>query len=500
MNVKHQNPSGSHDRQLSTRSLGWRVATVLIVVVSVSTLGAVVLAGLSSPKKAGPNLTHTIRRGEFIVSVTEPGTLESSENTEIICKVRGSNTVIWVVESGTEVQPGDELLRLDTLFIEEQINERTKYALWSRSAAERSKADVARSELAISEYLEGRYVAQLANLEKDLAIAESNLRTAQNMLEHAKLMADRDYVSDLEVEAKDFAVKQSGLAVDLKKTEIDVLKRFTRAEQLETLKGNLAANKARHEADKERAYADAMRRDRALEELGHCVIQADRSGLVIYPSAAAWKNAPDITEGATVHKDQVLLLMPDLSKMQVKIGIHESVIDRIGTGMKALVKVADGIIEGEVASVAPVTSPAGWWTGNVVKYETIISLPEMEGLKPGMSAEVEVILASYEDVLMAPVSSVLETETGTFCWVASEDGPQRRRVQLGDTNDIFIEVVAGLKEGEQLVLNPMAVLDEAQGQVLQQQALTSQNEKGGESASETEASSSGAAMGTPSQS
>ena len=42
---------------------------------------------------------------------------------------------------------------------------------------------MARAELAIPEYLEGRYRSQLMTLEKDLAIAESNLLTAQNMLE-----------------------------------------------------------------------------------------------------------------------------------------------------------------------------------------------------------------------------------------------------------------------------------------------------------------------------
>ena len=51
-------------------------------------------------------LTHTITRGDLIVTVTEQGTLESSDNTEIKCKVRGESTVIWVIEGGTEVQAG----------------------------------------------------------------------------------------------------------------------------------------------------------------------------------------------------------------------------------------------------------------------------------------------------------------------------------------------------------------------------------------------------------
>ncbi|MCP4303224.1 MAG: hypothetical protein GY783_21795, partial [Gammaproteobacteria bacterium] len=131
---------------------------------------------------------------------------------------------------------------------------------------------------------------------------------------------------------------------------------------------------------------------RALEELEYCVVKAERSGMVLHPSAARWKNAPEIEEGATVHKDQILLLMPDLSQMQVKIGIHESIVDRIVPGLPARVTLPERTLDGEVASVASVTSPAGWWTGNVVKYDTVIKLPSGEDLKPGMSAEVEVIM------------------------------------------------------------------------------------------------------------
>jgi len=303
-------------------------------------------------------------------------------------------------------------------------------------------------------------------LEKDLAIAESNLRTAQNMLGHAEMMAERGYVSELEVEEKTFAVTQAELNVEVKNTEIDVLKEFTKAMELETLKGNLNASKAKHEADKERAKMDAARHDLALEELKHCVIKAERSGLVIYPSAARWKNAPEIEEGATVRKDQVLLLMPDLSKMQVKVGIHESIVDRIKPGLAARVTLPDKTLNGEVSSVASVTRPAGWWTGNVVKYDTIIKLPSVEGLKPGMSAEVEVIMARHEDVLTIPVAAVVETAKGDFCWVKTAEGAKRRTLQLGDTNDAFIVVKAGLKEGDEVVLDPLAFIEEAQTEVL----------------------------------
>lgn len=162
----------------------------------------------------------------------------------------------------------------------------------------------------------------------------------------------------------------------------------------------------------------------------------------------------------------MLLLMPDLSQMQVKLGIHESVIDRVRPGLKAIVTLPDRTLEANVSEVASVTRPAGWWTGNVVKYDTVIELPSDDGLKPGMSAEVEVILAVHPDVLLIPVAAVVETEQGAFCWVQGEPEPQKRLIELGDSNDVFIEVLAGLNGGEEVILNPTALLREAEDDAL----------------------------------
>jgi multidrug efflux pump subunit AcrA (membrane-fusion protein) len=153
---------------------------------------------------------------------------------------------------------------------------------------------------------------------------------------------------------------------------------------------------------------------------------------------------------------QTLLITPDLAQMQVKIGIRESAIDRMKPGLKARVALPNRTLEGEVSTVASVTGPAGWWNGNTVRYDTIVELPSAPGLKPGMSAEVEVILAQYEDVLTIPVAAIVETAQGDFCWVKTTAGAERRSLTLGDTNDRFTVVEAGLKAGNEVVLNPLA--------------------------------------------
>ena len=159
-----------------------RAIFIIGVIVALASTVALV-AAMNSSSEETPLLTHTVTRGDLQVTVVEQGLLESSDNVEIKCKVRGRNTVLWVIDSGSFVQPGDELVRLDASFINEQIDERTKYAHWSQSAADHSAARLTSATLAVEVYQEGQFVAQLMALEKNLAVAQTNLTAAQNILE-----------------------------------------------------------------------------------------------------------------------------------------------------------------------------------------------------------------------------------------------------------------------------------------------------------------------------
>ena len=84
--------------------------------VGVGALAFVLIPDVGSSQDNGPRLTYTVRRGDLIVTVIEQGTLESAENTEIKCKVRDEAIPItWVIEAGSEVKPGDVLVRLAIL-------------------------------------------------------------------------------------------------------------------------------------------------------------------------------------------------------------------------------------------------------------------------------------------------------------------------------------------------------------------------------------------------
>ena len=435
---------------------------ILVVIASLGVTVVSLLPGNDSASTANLGTIHTVTRGELVVAITEQGTLESSNNTEVKCRVRGDNTITFVIDSGTEVKPGDVLVRLETLAIEEEISERTKFYHLAEAQVARSAADVARAKLAISEYEEGRFISELATLQKNLAIAESTLLNAKNRLKHSQMLSRSEYANELELEEKEFAVSQANLTVDLAKTQIDVLQNFTKKEELVRLEGDLKAARATHEADVERSLADKNRLERAKEELEYCTIVAERAGMVIYPTGEAWKDTSEIEEGATIRKDQTLLLMPDLTQMQVKVGIHESMVDRMRIGMEANVTLNRTLINAQVTYVAAVAKPASWWSGNIVKYDAIVSLPSTIGMRPGMSAEVEIVIARHNDVVTVPTAACIETQKGFACWVQQLSGLKRRSLDVGDSNDMFLVVRDGIDEGDIVILDPLANVQEAQ--------------------------------------
>ncbi|MGB7329728.1 MAG: hypothetical protein WBD31_32940, partial [Rubripirellula sp.] len=418
---------------------------LFVVLASLGITVATYLPSIDRTETLDSSFLHTVTRGELLVSITELGTLESSNNTEVKCRVRGDNTITFVIESGTEVAAGDVLVELETLAIEEEISERTKFYHLAEAQVARSGADVERAKLAIAEYSEGRFISELAALEKNLAVADSRLLNAKNRLKHSEMLSRSEYASELELEEREFALSQAESAVKLTRTQIEVLQRFTKKEELVRLQGELKAAEATHKANVERAFADKQRLARAQEELGYCTIVAERAGLVIYPTGEEWKNAPEIEEGATVRKDQTLLLMPDLTQMQVKVGVHESVVKRVRAGLEANVMLNRKRIAAEVGDVASVAKPASWWTGNVVKYDTVVSLPSEAGMRPGMSAEVEIVLARHSDVVIVPAAACIETAQGFACWVQQPSGATRRTLDIGDSSNMFLLVREGIK-------------------------------------------------------
>ena len=83
---------------------------------------------------------------------------------------------------------------------------------------------------------------------------------------------------------------------------------------------------------------------------------------------------------------------------------------------------------------------------------------EVHDLRPGMTAEVEILISSRDNVLTVPVQAVVEQAGKTFVWLRRGDDFERRLVFLGLSSNERIEIKDGLTVDDEVVLNPRAVI------------------------------------------
>jgi hypothetical protein len=149
--------------------------------------------------------------------------------------------------------------------------------------------------------------------------------------------------------------------------------------------------------------------------------------------------------------------------MQVKVTVHETKVEDIRRGMRTRINIQGRELQGNVTSIANQHEQSSFFGGNIKEYATTVKIDgEVTGLKPGMTAEAEILVAHLQNVLTLPISAVAELRGKFHCWVKMPDGEiDRRDLVLGLSNDRFVEVKEGIAEGDQVVRNPRAMIDES---------------------------------------
>jgi HlyD family secretion protein len=96
-------------------------------------------------------------------------------------------------------------------------------------------------------------------------------------------------------------------------------------------------------------------------------------------------------------------------------------------------------------------------------YETKLSIEgHHDWVKPGMSAQVEILIKELADVIYIPIQAVVPSDSQKVCYVVRGLGePEKRTIEVGEFNNEFIEVKSGLSEGDRVLLRAPVVPEEA---------------------------------------
>jgi HlyD family secretion protein len=479
------------------RRARWIALGVLLVVAGPV---AIWLTSGSTAGSSSAEATFVVAKGDLRVSVVETGSIRSEKPVKIASQLEGQNTILKLIAEGTMVEEGDVIAELDaSKLVENRAAQEITYerakANWLQaqqaydiqksqndSAVHNAELDATFAEGDLDKYQNGDRLQALEQSDADIQLADQELTRAIDRRDWSEKLKDKGFISKSELEADRLAVTKCTLDLSIAKRKKDVLEKYTQPKDLVKLssqaqekRNELERVKLRGESALANLSADLKakeatyqlekgRLDKWNDQISKAVLKAPQSGMVVYASndsrgGGMGRNDQPIQEGASVRERELIATLPDLNHMIADTKIHESALDKVTEGLDAIVDI-DALpktpFRGRVTKVALLPDVQQSWLNPDLKvYTTEVTIVgDTAKLRPGMSCSVEIVVEELHDVLRVPFQAIDTRGKEHVAIVLHDDGSsEERTVDIGTHNDKFVHILAGLSEGERVLLS-----------------------------------------------
>ena len=362
-----------------------------------------------------------VKKKDIILSAVDQGTIEVSVSAsgkvapafeEIITSPINSRIVEVYRRGGDSVDVGTPILKLDL-----QSTETEYKKLLDEEEMRRYKLEQLR-----------------VNNQTKLSDMAMQIKVSAMKLNRMKVeLRNEHYLDSLGAGTTD-KVRQAELSYNVAQLEYEQLK-----QQYDNEKEVAAAELKVQELDFNIFRKNLAEMKRTLDD---AQIRSPRKAILTYINNQV---------GAQVPQGGQVALISDLSHFKVEGEIADTYGDRVAAGGKAIVKIGTEKLEGVVSSVTPLSK------NGVISFSVQLMDDNNRRLRSGLKTDVYVMNAVKEDVMRIANASyyVGRGEYDLFV-MTSDDEIVKRKVQLGDSNFEFVEVVSGLQPGDRVVVSDMS--------------------------------------------
>jgi HlyD family secretion protein len=371
------------------------------------------IAATHGGTKIDPSKLQKVEKGDLAKSVVATGKVTPITKVEVKSKASGIVKKL-LVDAGDKVRKGQLLAQLDKEEIEAQVEQ-------SRAGAQAAEASLSSAE---ADYERAKVDAE----GPDVPLLKRAYERAIGM-------------------AKEGVVSTSALEDAQKNYELALNKQNVSKAQATVLKAKIAQSQGQLAQD--RANLKQLE-----EQLSYTDIESPIDGVVL---------SRDVEMGDAVSSILVLgssatlvMTLGDTSSVYVKGKVDESDIGKVYLGQPARIKVEsfkDKTFNGVVTKI----SPMGVEKDNVTTFEVRVSINNPGGeLKAEMTANAEIILEEHKSVLQIPEGAIIYDKDKKASVevpdASAKDGKKKMAVNIGISNGAKTELLSGLKEGDQVVL------------------------------------------------
>ena len=382
---------------------GIGVASIVVISVLISLMRTGV--------KAKDLVLSTVDKGTIEVSVSASGKVVPAFE-EIINSPINTRIVEIYKKGGDSVDVGTPILKLDLQSVE------TDY-----------------KKLLDEEQMRSYKLDQLrVNNQTKLNDLSMKIKVSAMQLNRKKVeLRNEQYLDSLGSGTTD-KVRQAELSYNVAQLEYEQLK-----QQYENEKEVLAAEYKVQELDFSIFRKGLAEMKRTLDD---AQVRSPRKAILTYINNQI---------GAQVSQGSQLAVISDLSHFKVEGEIADTYGDRVAAGGKAIVKIGSEKLEGTVSSVTPLSK------NGVISFTVQLNEDNNRRLRSGLKTDVYVMNAVKEDVMRITNASYYVGRGEYDLFVCDSDKEiVKRKVQLGDSNFEFVEVISGLQPGDQVVVSDMS--------------------------------------------
>jgi HlyD family secretion protein len=389
-----------------------------------------------------------VKKGDFIISIEEVGIIKSKKCDPIYAPFSGKITKI--IDDGTSVTKDQAVIWLDTEDAEKRLEEQI-------TNLKSTKMDLERT---IEQLVQGmkNNTIKVETTAAQLEFARLKLLEVNRNLETIQLLVDRNILA---------------------KTKVDTAKQEVESEKFQTLKTDLDFQtdlKAKEEDEtsqkaelgkvKLRSLRAQKRIEDAQNQISEAEIKAPTEGIFILVERYDWMKGSICKpqEGDQIWQNQILAEIPDLSSLVICSQVSEEEASKICIGQEAHITVnafKDLKMTAKVSRLGMVaiprnTSPAGSLAQNTMDtgqkvFELDLNLDQIDPrLKPGMTADVSIILNTIPDALTLPITTIFRKEGRAVVCQPDKNSYKENPVTLGRRNKDRIEILSGLKDGDEV--------------------------------------------------
>ncbi len=387
-----------------------------------------VFASLFSVDKTIPaEKLAKVESGSIAKSVVATGKIEPLSKVEIKSKASGIIKYLYV-NAGDMVKEGQLLVELDKEILEAQLKEAQAFlqATEGRLREIDSQGNTIRANL---------HQTQLEAENKDYDFARAEFVRRTELYEQGLIPKSEYESAEQKMKAAEVVQKALHAAVKVKEAEIE--------------QNNQSLVKARAEILQAQAQVE-----RAEENLKYASIRAPISGVVLSREVEVGDAVSSILQLGS--NATLIMTLGDVKELYVKGKVDETDIGVVRVGQPVRITVdayKNRVFNGKVFRIAPM----GVEKDNVTRFEVRVSIMnDLELLRANMSANAEIILEEHKDVLTIPESSLIYNEKRETSVevpdMATKTGRRQVAIKTGLSNGAKTEVLAGLKLGDQVVL------------------------------------------------